>query len=475
MFLTNHAAFFSPTTSKIFKSAESQAASCAFCALNLHHQHHRPRPPSPSASSSSFGDNLAYLLKKNIMNQGASQQEQILATFASCFSSAQTYNTKNGDLEHQQQGQDSSEQLRLFISPSVDSDQKLCSVPSMSLKHTNKHTHTSPSTKASLEQDAAMNLARPLEATRDELPSLPLSVLCNISDAFMSLVDSRIRSYLTALSLQSNRGGDLNNNNKISPVLALIMSSSSTLVRPTAIVNSFRIVGNSVDTGDDNQKVCPLLLETMIDLDILGEVMTVTIAGNGNIVGGFEDVVIGPMLTGTILQIDTQAFLHSMMAQVRAAVRKAIGIISNLFLPTGTSIPSALSIPAHETEQSNDSQQHTTLQQNNFGISMGSQGATFSMPPPLARRDYHTQSSPPAQPQHPNESNADTSGGGKTESKDHEIFDGGLALLTKAAVALKRDNEDESCGLTPSKQQQPFKNVNNTGVHHQTAANVEEV
>lgn len=396
------------------------------------------------------------------MNQGASQQEQILATFASCFSSAQTYN-KNGDLERQQQGQDSSEQLRLFISPSVNSDQKLCSVPSMRLKHTNKRT--SPSTKASLEQEASMNLARALEATRNELPSLPLSVLCNISDAFMSLVDSRIRSYLTALLLQSNRGDNLHNN-KLAPVLEIIMSSSSTLVRPTAIVNSFRVIGASVDTGNDLQKVCPLLLETMIDLDILGEAMTVTIAGSGNIVGAFEEMVIGPMLTGTILQIDTQVFLHSMMAQVRSAVRKAVGMISNLFLPSETTSISASSIPARETEQSGNPQHENTMQENNnFGISMGNQGSRFGMPPP-AKRDYRMQSFPFPQPQPPNE-NAD-------KSKDQERVDGGLALLTKAAVALKRDREDESRGLLPSKEQRHFESAN-TEVSHQTTTNVTEV
>jgi hypothetical protein len=406
-------------------------------AINLHHHHHRP----PHYLILNPDNNLL----KTTMNQGASQQEQILATFASCFSSAQTYNNKQGGVE-QQQAHDSSEQLRLFISPSVDSDQKICSVPSMSLKHTNKHT--SPSTKASLEQDAALNLARPLEATRDELPSLPLSVVRNISDAFMSLVDSRIRSYLTALSLQSR--GDLNN--KLSPVLALIMSSSSTLIRPTAIVNSFRVVGNSVGIGNDSQKVCPLLLETMIDLDILGEVMTVTIVGTGNILGTFEEVVIGPMLTGTILQIDTTVFLRSMMAQVREAVRKAVGMISQLFLPSETYIQ------AHGTEQSDGLKQDTTVQEKTLGISSESQGPTFGMPPP-PRRDFHTQSS-------------DTSGW-TAESKHQENSDGGLALLTKAAVALKRGGEEESCGISPSKQQRNFENTN-TGVYH-TASNVEEV
>jgi hypothetical protein len=418
------------------------------------------------------------------MNQEASQQEQILATFASCFSSAQTYNNNNnnnnnthGDLEQQQQGQDSSEQLRLFISPSVDSNQKICSVPSMSLKHTSKHT--SPSTKASLEQDAARNLARPLEATRDELTSLPLSVVRNISDAFMSLVDSRIRSYLTAMSLlqQSSSRGDLNNNNNnnLSPVLDLIMSSSSTLIRPTAIVNSFRVVGKSVETGNDCQKVCPLLLETMIDLDILGQVITVTISGTGNIVGAFEETMIGPMLTGTILQLDTTVFLQSIMAQVRAAVRKAVGMISQLFLPseTPTSTPTPSSISAQDTEQSYDLKQDTTTtaQEKNIGIYMGNQqGSRFGMPPP-PRRDFHSQSFLLSQQprQHPNE-NADTaSSDWKAESENHHRLDGGLALLTKAAVALKRDKEDESCGLSPSKQQRNFAGV------YQTASNVEEV
>jgi hypothetical protein len=423
------------------------------------------------------------------MNQGASQQEQILATFASCFSSAQTYNAKHGDLERQQGKDDSSEQLRLFISPSVDADQKICSVPSMSLKHTNnkaQHTTTpSPSsttTKASLEQAAAFNLARPLEATRDELASLPLSVVRNISDAFMSLVDSRVRSYLTALSLQSR--GDLNN--KLSPVLALIMSSSSTLIRPTAITNSFRVVGNSVvDTAtatanvhdNDSQKVCPLLLETTIDLHILGEVMPVILAGTGNIVGSFEEAVIGPMLTGIILQIDTTVFLRSMMAQVRAAVRKAVGMISQLFLPseTSTSTSTSTSIPAHETEteqsDSDGPKQDTTVHEKNLG--MGKQSPSVGIPP-SPRRDLHTQSSPSSsQLQHQNENAPDTSVW-KADPKDYERVDGGLALLTKAAVALKRGREDECCDISPSKQQRNFESAN-TGVIYQTASNVEEV
>jgi hypothetical protein len=310
-------------------------------------------------------------------------EDQLLESFASFLSSAITNNGNGngGGLSHphqnqhqnQQNRQASAEQLQYLMAAG---EEKCCSVPSLSLKRsTNKSASvssvpvvasTTDNNKFSLEQAAAQNLARPIQASREELQCLPLTIVRNISESFMSLVDSRVRSYLVALSQRqaantrtSNSSNNNNNNNnaddRVSQILAVLMAQSSTLIKPTAIVSSFRVYGASDQVAAmaavaNKSRVAPMIQETVIDLNVLGDLLTVTISGNGNIMGIFTDAVnynsnsfsststatagMSQLLSQVSISIDTSSFLRSMMAQVRDAVRRAVKVISQLFLPS---------------------------------------------------------------------------------------------------------------------------------------------
>jgi hypothetical protein len=255
---------------------------------------------------------------------GVSLDMQVLASFISFLSCSLTEVRENGGLVGPKEGETPAHQLHYLISPTVGTEEKCCSAPSMSLKQPT-HKVTEVSSKPSLEQAAALNLATPLEASRGELCSLPSKVLRNIADSFMSLVDSRIRSYLAALIQQSNKDPSRN----LNFIVAFLSATSGSLIRPTAIVSSFRVQEDpSVSPGSSN--VAPILQETTMDLNVLGQLMTVKFSGTGNAIAVFDDGA--QFIVRVAVMLETVTILRSMMTQAREAVRKAVEIMSQLFL-----------------------------------------------------------------------------------------------------------------------------------------------
>ena len=415
------------------------------------------------------------------MNQGSSRENQLLANFAAILSSTLVQCKDGGGLISLQKGQDVAQQLQHVISPSVGSDVKCCSVPCMSLKHQGKSASSS-STRSSLEQVAAVSLATSLEVAKMDLVALPTVLVRNIADTFMSLVGSRIRSYVTAMMSQS-MNQDQANRKQVLLVANLLASSSSTLIKPTAIVSSFRMMDTSTLSAGNHQ-VSPLVQETIMDLNVLGQMVTVKVKGTGSIIGVFDEG--GPQNTKMIAKVsvllDTAGFLNSMMTEVREAVRKAVAITSNVVIQNNPVGPIAATTTGSKRSSStnisnglssynicNSGENGSELPPKNLLVNQGGQQ---EFPTSLHQMvggngSDKGMSFPPAQrASEANISNvtANTLNGSLLESQfvssrvsGGELTiprDGGISLLTRAAGTLKHDLEGGDMMDVSKRQQQ---------------------
>jgi hypothetical protein len=405
----------------------------------------------------------------------ASKKDQVLNQFASFLSSALTQN-EQGYLVCLQGSGASSEHLlqSISISPTLSEDHKVfCSIPSLSLKKRKQATDT---TKASLEVAAAINLAEVIEVPQDDVHNLPSTLVHNILESFMSLVESRTRSYLAALTLQSRKDPQ----SSLTPILEVLSAMSSGLVKPIAIVSSFRVIGASIQ-ADNCPPIAPLVQETVLDLNILGEVISVVISGNGRICGAFDDIG-QPTLSHIAVSIDTTDFLRSMMIKAREAVKRATGKISQMYLltsPQGNREINGM-IPNNQAQNNLQIPNHyypqAVLGLDAFGNATVQNDGELSKGMPPLGRPRRDRSSISLQ----SYLGTDRQQYIKGEQKDgidieHQGNEPsqGLDLLTRAASCLKRDHENEAFG--PVKHQRQTAYSRHLDAIHQGQSGIEEV
>lgn len=360
-----------------------------------------------------------------------SRPESVLRGFASLLSSAVT---ATGDTP---ESLSTPSTLSRLIDSTVSDDTDCCSLPCLMLKHSS--SSSSSSTTSSLEDAAALYLARSLTLTRTELEAAPAALLGNISESFMSLVDSRFRSSMVALLNQSQSHSESSVTRTIVGLLAATsdVSNRSCPISPSAVVTSFRVLP-VCDRTQNGGHVAPLVMETVIDLNILSQRVTVTFVAPGTIQGSFSSSDTGCLLTNVVVVLDTVALLQSMMKQARSAVREAViiasGVASNLLISpqddASTARGDALqNVPSHTKE-------HKTTE-NGEGASSAPESA-FSMQPPPPRLPGSRGGSTPDLP---SEDAEPTKTSEKNASWDHQgsIKRSGLSLLTAAANGLARD------------------------------------
>lgn len=213
---------------------------------------------------------------------------------------------------------DSSTTLPRLMSSLVRTESVCCMIPTLMLKHQD----SSRSSHGSIEEYAALNLARPLALKRGELQAAPLTLLGNLIESFMSLVDSRKRSSLTALIRQSQTQKD----STLTRVLVGLLACSNDPITPSTVVTSFRVLQAS-ERNASGDIVMPLVMETVVDLKIFGSLITISVVAPGTIQASFASDC---MITKVEVVLDTVAFLQSMMKQARYAVRKAVALSSNM-------------------------------------------------------------------------------------------------------------------------------------------------
>mmetsp|Transcript_6821 Transcript_6821/g.10527 ORF Transcript_6821/g.10527 Transcript_6821/m.10527 type:complete len:407 (-) Transcript_6821:86-1306(-) len=364
-------------------------------------------------------------------------QEDALAAFASSMSTALTANNLGKLTVHEGCRKTSETSLeRITLSPTLTPNQSFCAVPSLSLR---KRGHrSSTSTKAAVEQAATSNLAEPLKASQNDVQLLPSRLVNNVSESFMSLVDSRFRSYLTVLAHQSRKDP-----NTFAPLLR-VFSAMSRPVSISTIVNKFRVLEHSTRTIQENRIVSSLTLETMIDLNILGDSLTVVVAGSGVVHGVFDpSSSVENALSSATIMVDTHNLLQSMVVQARHAVKVAKDRISQLYL---LSLSQTNATGDSSTRHGHADETASRLPLNlNPDISAG-QGATQSLPDASVSNNIHAMSPPPRrlsansvpiQARDNEKASKARLGGNETKESIHSPKSSGLDLLTRAAKCLK--------------------------------------
>jgi hypothetical protein len=390
----------------------------------------------------------------------SSKQSQVMGSFASLISCA----LNATDSGVRQPFKSSAVQLPFFISASQDSSTSCCSVSSLQLRQ-HKAVLSSRSSKPLLQDAAASNLCHPLEFRKSELQGLPMKLLWNVSQSFMSLVDSRLRSSLAALEWQSSGEKDT-----LTPVLVGLLGASSNPINPTTIVTTFRTLASSEHcaNGDYMQ---PLILEIVIDLNVLGNTVAVTVEAPGTVRGDFScnTEEAGPAgLLKVDIQIDTAALLVSMMAQARLAVRKAVGF--------ATELASQILLPASSNTVSSNSSVHSMESVCKGKVVEETLPASGSendlMPPPPARARSSTSLLETNEKKISSSSNNHSwdEQGGKVEKGNLS----GLNLMSTALSGLKRDCDDNPSDPHPASKKQRAATLSDVkGVDANSAADTE--
>ena len=268
------------------------------------------------STAAATASSLSSSIRTHHTSQIIRSEAMVLESFASLLSSALTANGVTPA------SRSDAKSLPRLISHSVSDEADCCRVPCLMLKHNNDSSQPSSSPIDA----AASYLARKLNLNRLELESLPLALLENLTESFMSLVDSRLRA---KISLSLAPKPDAPTPSALTKAVVKLLAETSEPISPTAVVTSFRIL--PVHNGD---QVAPLVMETVIDLNILDHQLTVTLVAPGTIQGTFNS---DGLLSNVEVALDTIALLESMMVQARIAARRSIiiatGLASNLPVP----------------------------------------------------------------------------------------------------------------------------------------------
>ena len=258
-----------------------------------------------------------------------SYNELTLRSFAVLLSSAQTNGLKN---QFMSKGEPA---LSRFLSTLVDFDlsnpqaEHCVKFPSLSLR--NRCSRTIPG--ISLQDMAALNLAIPLCASRTSVGDIPRKMVNNTSESFLGLVDSRLRSSLSALVRQTVKMGNANE-----AQLLMELLSKRTAVTITTVVTSFRVLPNSEtsSTGTEDSSsdlTLPLIFEAVIDASALGKLVTVALQAPGTITGNINPN--DGLLHRVAIAFDTIALLRSMIKQARVVVSTAISRAATMTTTVG--------------------------------------------------------------------------------------------------------------------------------------------
>ena len=297
----------------------------------------------------------------------ADKAERMISSFTSLMSCALSVDGELG-LDPLK---DSSGFLPRFISPSVSADDACVVIPSLRLKHSSKIA----SDGASLEESAALNLARTMTLYRKQIEDIPMTLLANLCSSFRSLIDARLRSSIQAFVRQLHQQKD----STLTRVLVGLLACSPSPILPSTIVTSFRTLP-ACEITPTGEVIMPLVVECIIDLKIFGNLETVTIVAPGTIQTALGNDF---MIQQAEIVLDTLAMLQSMMKQARIAVRKAVA--------TGSTVATNLLLPSSRPEKANKALNDNMTRPNKVSSTqelkrqLGAQESSSLMPPPPRR------------------------------------------------------------------------------------------
>jgi hypothetical protein len=210
--------------------------------------------------------------------------------------------------------------LMLCLSKSVDSNEVICTLPSLDMRKVDEDAGNSPLPKvgehwqtdttkpltldeqamvpqmdasvlsnaadasakaAQVEQKAAQSLGSITSWTKSSVAYAPGAVSKNVSDSFSSLVDSRVRAWTLLLLRHSLTTGDSVSRSRLLSMLSSIIKvhSAQTSFKTLALPQSAMGQAKEVDV------ILPLLLEVDMQVSIQSKMDTVTLRAPGTISG----------------------------------------------------------------------------------------------------------------------------------------------------------------------------------------------
>lgn len=251
--------------------------------------------------------------------------EQNLSSFASLLSSALTV----GGAEPLA---GSATALPCFISSTLPDSEPCASLPGLSLRTSSRSSPpSSGEVSTSLEEATARKLSSPIICTKSDLEAAPGLILRNVSASYSSLIDSRLRSSLSALVRRAlclpETGSATGEDIKTKVLVGILSAGSQSPVTLSTVVTSFRVLPLS-DRDPSGGVILPLVFEAIVDLSILGTTVTVPLRSPGTMNGTFDHR--DGLIRSVEVTFDTMSFLQSMMKQARFAVRKAVTIAAGI-------------------------------------------------------------------------------------------------------------------------------------------------
>jgi len=223
-----------------------------------------------------------------------------------------------------------------------------CSVPSLSLKSSEHGVYTDfEDDKHHIEEHAASNLSRPILASRVDsstnstpnkvvfgerddsevtlIHKLPSSILNNISDSFLTLIDARLRAYITILARHGMSLSEcpISLEQKLN---ALINIGDG--VRIENIVTFFNFE-EDIDLECKREKIfeMPLHMEITLDVSIPNftgsmELLTIKTRTDGYIKASFDDDA--QLLHQVHIEVDTHRLLTDLVDRASLIISKAL-------------------------------------------------------------------------------------------------------------------------------------------------------
>ena len=163
---------------------------------------------------------------------------------------------------------------------------------------------------------AALNLANPLTTNSSTIDAVPLQLLKNVTNSFQQLLCSRLKASVIALINQTMKLGEFD---KANVIRRLVQKRNS--IQITTAVTSFSVFQDDAQSSP-GKVTKPLILEVIIDVNLLGNMNTVTFKVPGTI-----SAVISPsdyLFQSVNVAFDTVAFLKTMMQEARHLVKKTM-------------------------------------------------------------------------------------------------------------------------------------------------------
>ena len=191
---------------------------------------------------------------------------------------------------------------------------------------------------------AAINLAIPLCVSRTSVRGIPSKMVNNLYESFLGILDSGLRSSLSALVGQTVK---MVHADEAQLLMELLLKRTAVAI--TTVVTLFHVFLNSktssIGTKDSfSDLTLPLIFEAVIDASALGKLVTialqypVTIAGNINPNNG--------LLHRVEIAFDTISLLQSMIKQARVVASTAISRAATV----GTAVVQASRVQHEEKE-----------------------------------------------------------------------------------------------------------------------------